>query len=467
VVCNVQSESVHRTVIAWLLPVCGLVLMTPLASSWGNEPDDYREVASKLLSTTVTVRILPTKAEAFSKPSAEAPKGEVTVCSGVSVARGLVVTFDPPPADRKAPERRYRVTLPDGQQAKASSRVIDHYSGLALVAIDKPDLPALELAAEAPAVGARVLTAAAAGIERPVVSLGIVGGVDRSLAGTGLPPLVQCDVRTTEASVGAAVVDRQGKLLGVIAATTGSAEGRGWTYAVPAKHIQRLLDAQQVDRLIVLDRRRPTVGLTMGAGNREGLVEVERVEPGGPADRAGIRKGDVIVEADGRKIRSAYQAVDLILNRQPGDKLRLLVDQEGAQRTLDVTLGSSSEPIRYSQSGANLPVRVGPQIRMRTTGPQSFEVGKAGEPEAAGVALKAQFAKDRDELSLLRRQLEAFEKVIAGLQDELQRRERTETETRETVERLERELSVLRRQLRERENDPKSTPPASAPQRSK
>lgn len=448
----------------------GLAFWAVLLAAPGGEaaePNSYEPVAARLLEATVTVRILPPKhsqsaaeaapagaekpaaGPAASKPAPptdEALRG-VTVCSGVCVAKGLVVTFDHPVTHPSRPSGRYRVTLSDGEQAKAAPRVVDHYSGLTLVELDKPGGAPLELAAELPAVGADVLTAAAAGIERPVVSLGIVGGVDRSIAGTGLPGMLQCDVRTTEASAGAGVVDRGGKLLGVVAATAVSDQGKGWTFAVPARHVQRLLGARQADRLVVLERQRPTIGLTMGAGAKEGTVEVERVEPGGPAERAGIRRGDVIVEAEGRKIRSAYQAIDLILSRQPGERLKLVVSQQGQSRTVDVTLGSSGEPLRLATDAEPGRYAVGPQIKVRPTGPWPFEVREPKSAEAVEKKYGRGEGGARDEVTLLRRQVDAYGQVISTLQAELRRRQELAGETERRVRLLEREVLQLRQSV--------------------
>ncbi len=117
-------------------------------------------------------------------------------------------------------------------------------------------------------------------------------------------------------------MDRAGRLIGIVAASTVAGERPGWTYAVPMSHVRRLLAAEKAGPAIELKRHRPAVGFTLGPAEKEGVVQVEHVD-GGPAARAGIRKGDLIVEVDGRRIRSAYQAVDRIMVKQPGDKLTL------------------------------------------------------------------------------------------------------------------------------------------------
>ncbi|HEV3415664.1 MAG TPA: serine protease, partial [Pirellulales bacterium] len=234
-----------------------------------GEPEANERAAERLLATTVTVRMTVHGAV----PQAD----EVVVASGVSLGNGHLVTLA---GDRDPRVARFRITLPTGEQAEAKLRVWDHYSGLLLLKIDTGELPGLELAKDLPKIGATVLTAAAAGIERPAVSAGVLGGADRTLPVVDLPPLLQCDVRTTETSSGAAVVDRDGHLIGIIAAITVPGERPGWSYAVPAFHVERLLGAEKDGQLIELKRRRPAVGFTLGPAETEGTVQVERVEDG-------------------------------------------------------------------------------------------------------------------------------------------------------------------------------------------
>jgi len=126
------------------------------------------------------------------------------VFSGVSLGEGLIVTFS------SAPDTwRYRLTLPGGAQTEGTARQRP------LLSLKHPRDFAKRLAR--PGTGRRVArpgstlyTAAAAGIEKPVVSRGVLGAVDRKFSGRELPPLLQCDVRTIETSPGAAMVDREG-----------------------------------------------------------------------------------------------------------------------------------------------------------------------------------------------------------------------------------------------------------------
>lgn len=422
---------------------------------------DLSAAADRLLATTVTLRVLPANEQAAAAPA------NVAVCSGISLGQGRVVTFVAAPQGA-----RFRATLPDGGQADAAIRVVDQYSGLTLLELDQGNLPGLELAEEFPRIGEPILAAAASGIEKPVVSLGILGGIDRVLGGTGLPPVLQCDVRTTSTSSGAPVVDRRGRLIGVIAATGTPGERVGWTFAVPVSHVRRLQRAWVDGKTVVLRRQRPVLGLTLGAGEEEGAVRVERVVEGGPADRAGIRPGQRVTSVDGVKIRSVYQAYALVMKKQPGDRMEFGLSDGDAARRVAVTLGGGT-----AGAADNLPL--GPMIVARRSADDSQRITLSRTPRVEELAadaadgsppqrelarLRAELAaKDRRlaeleaqqrqrqqelaGLDLLQRQIAAFGQVISALQEQLRQRDQRQQETDLLVKSLTEEVNRLRQQL--------------------
>jgi membrane-associated protease RseP (regulator of RpoE activity) len=312
--------------------------------------------------------------------------------------------------------------------------VIDRHSHLLLLEIEKRDLPGLELAAQMPKVGSTVLSAAAAGIEQPAVSLGILSAADRTLSGVDLPPLLQCDVRTTETSSGAAVVDRAGKLLGIVAATGSPGQQTGWTYAIGFSHVDRVVKAMADGKLIELKRRRPVAGFTLGAGEREGTVRIERVEKDGPAAAAGIRAGDMLVETDGLRIRSAYQAIDLILKRQPGERMTFTIERGSERRTVELTLnGGASLVAVLPQKADGGQVTIGPQVRAARGVGGDITVRNSLVADAASDSESRIRRSPGDEGEALRLQLGAYERVIQSMQKEIEELRRETTRLREAV----------------------------------
>ncbi len=398
------------------------VIAVRLSAAADETVRSVEAAAEQLVRATVTVRIAEPGKGTSETQLAEGTSRrngveQITVCSGVSLGNGLLVTFHPLPFVAQLP--RIRVTLPDGEQAEAQLRVVDRHTGLLLLEIDDRKLPGLASAGELPKAGGVVVTAAAAGIERPAVSAGILGASERTLAGIDLPPLLQCDVRTTETSCGSAVVDRHGKLLGIVAATTVPGQNDSWTYALPVRHVQRLLRAQSAGKTVELKRRRPVVGFTLGGADRPGVVLVERVDKSGPAAAAGIKVGDQLVETEGVKIRSAYQAIDLILKKLPGEALSLAVERGGERRTLELQLGGAESPV----AELSLPdgkLAVGSRLKAQTHSDGQITVQNPRGIAEVSVDPKAgSKLSPGDEVQMLRLQLQAYELLIRDMQKEL------------------------------------------------
>jgi S1-C subfamily serine protease len=310
-----------------------LVLLLPSAAA-AQDTDgapDWQTATAKLQAATVTVRIWG----ADDKP--EAPPASVTVCSGVCVRKDSIVT-----AAFAGSDSRIRLTHAGGAQIAAKLQLIDEYSGLALLKCDTAGLTPVSAADAAPQVGQELLSAAAWGLEKPLVARAIVGGVDRQHPGLKYPPLLALDALTTETSSGAGLVNRAGQLMGLIVAAE---QGRrGWTYAVPVSHLQRILraaDEQPGDGVTILKRRRPVVGMEV-VGEEEAVV-VRKVTPGGGAEKAGIQVGDEVLATDGVAIRSAYQAVVPTLFKQPGDTTRFRLRRADKEFEATVTLGGGVE----------------------------------------------------------------------------------------------------------------------------
>jgi membrane-associated protease RseP (regulator of RpoE activity) len=215
------------------------------------------------------------------------------------------------------------------------------------------------------------------------------------------------------------------------------------------------MSAWQAGKTIELERRRPVVGLTIGPGAKDGVVIIERVEPAGPADKAGLAVGDQIVEADGHKIRSAYQAISSILKKQPGDKFSLTVLKDNQPTVCEMTLGGSATTPGSAPNadGAKEPAgyHIGPQLKVtaRDGGPSEVRNG-SGVQEVAVDANRPVRKVTNDEQEMLRIQVSAFAKVIEKLQSELKNRDQSQAEQQQQIETLKREVERLEKQLHDK-----------------
>lgn len=421
------------------------------ASATGMVVINSQQVAETLLGGTVTVRVSEAAGQEVQPRVTAAQKATgVTIASGVSLGEGRIVTYV------KIPEQaKIRVTLPrDGQSLEAQVRVVDEYSGLSLLQIaNKKDLPKIELASDVPRVGSPLFTAAGSGIEDPSVSFGILSGDNRTL-GNILPPLLQCDMRATSSSSGAAVVNAAGKLVGVVVSTDSPNARAGWTYAMPARYAQRLLKnapKQESDKMVVLKHRRPVLGmtlLTVGSENNT-AVKVTRISENGPAHKAGLQVGDMIVEAEGIKVRSVYQATSMALRREPGDEMSFVVQRGEDTQRVDITLGGGGPlPVVTSRvrkidnvgTGTVRVIPLGPsRVRVFQARVDGTEDADSSDP-ASNVEDKAAATYNASQKALLQRQLKAWALAIQRMQKQLKDRD-------DTIRKLEHKIELLEKQL--------------------
>jgi S1-C subfamily serine protease len=412
----------------------------------------WENAARKLQQATVTVRIwggAPRDTAAELKAPQETSKPQqaaVTVCSGFCIRAGRIVT-----AAFAGSDTPIRLTLPSGKQADAKLLLIDEYSGLALLQADTTGLTPLAAAENLPAVGSELLTAAAWGLEQPLVARGIVGGVNRKQLGSNYPPLLQCDVLTTPTSTGAGLVDRQGRLLGVVVAADRDSGRRGWTYAVPVSHVDRIERAanqQQGAGLVILKRRRPVVGMVLD--QEESAIVVQRVTASGPAEKAGIKAGDRVVATDGIAVRSVYQAVLPTLYKQPGDTTTFRIQRADGLRDVEVVLGGGVEvgsaPIDL------LADWVQPKVRLSrdsdgtiATTRRGFGLGEVAMPPLPDEAPPPAAPSATDKIALLEKALTRYQAVIELQQRQIDVEQKERQEQAQLIESLRKEIESLRK----------------------
>jgi hypothetical protein len=255
------------------------------------------------------------------------------------------------------------------------------------------------------------------------------------------------------------VVNQQGELVGVVVAVENVEGRRGWTYAVPVEHLRRLLRAReernQDESVVVLKRRRPVVGMILGGAVEDAQrVIVERVVQEGPAEAAGLRPGDRIIAAEGLNIRSVYEAQRVVLQKQPGDKVAFLVQRDGVERTVEVTLGGGVEmPVPPPEQDIAGWAR--PQLDIEGLGQGRFRT-QDGRGEVREVFASPPDEADEDlgqrtpaqQVELLQKALDRYRQAIVFLKDELSQRDDQRRQAEQKLQQLQNEIDALERQLK-------------------
>jgi S1-C subfamily serine protease len=186
------------------------------------------------------------------------------------------------------------------------------------------------------------------------VTVGVVSALDRRLeAGGGLTMegLVQTDAAINQGNSGGPLVNSLGQVVGIntaIVRGTGAggpvAEGLG--FAIPSDVVKEV-----TDQLIEFGSvRRPYLGVeTVAISPRIAAAYdlpvqfgayVQAVQPGGPADEAGLRSGDIITSIGDQSIDEQNNMVTILMRFDPGQEVQITVVREGTEITLDVALGT-------------------------------------------------------------------------------------------------------------------------------
>lgn len=246
------------------------------------------------------------------------------------------------------------VTLPSGAEVAARSLGGNPLLDLAVLKIDRTNLPtapigdsdALQVGQVAIAIGNPY------GFDR-TVTVGVVSALRREIPGGGsaLSELIQTDARIYPGNSGGPLVDSSGNVIGINTVVVGSSAGV-MGFAIPINTARAIMEeARRVGHVIV-----PWIGISYGEITPEvasvfdlptdqGVI-VAGVEPGGPAARAGLRRGDIITQAAGRTVTSSGDLQRAIRDTAVGSRLVLRTIRNGSERTVNVTVAEMPSRLR-------------------------------------------------------------------------------------------------------------------------
>lgn len=255
--------------------------------------------------------------------------------SGIVWRDGLVVT-----AEEALPrDEDLAVTGHDGNRHAATLAGRDPSTAIALLRVDGPGATMLPLS-PGPAnlrTGALVVAVGSAG-GRPLATLGVVaeaGPSWRSSEGGLIDALLRLDMRLTPRSEGGLVVDADGAPAGM--AVFGP---RRRALVIPTSTLERaasrLLEHGSVGRGYLGLGLQP---VSLPGSDERGLICLS-VEPGGPAARAGLLQGDVIVALDGAPLRDMRDLVSALGPDRVGQAVTLTLHRAGASRDVAVEVGA-------------------------------------------------------------------------------------------------------------------------------
>ncbi len=245
-----------------------------------------------------------------------------------------------------------KVTLQDGTEYDAKLIGADKLTDLALIKIDadKP-LPYVAFSKEkTPKVGDWVVT-----IGNPfglgnTVTAGIISAHHRQIGEGPYDDFIQIDAPINKGNSGGPAFNTKGEVIGIntaIFSPTGGSVGIG--FAIPAasasKIVAKLKENGRVERgWLGVEIQPVNNGIAEGLGldKPEGAI-VARVIPDGPADKAGVKSGDVILSVNGEEVTPKRGLPSLVAAVSPGEKAKFQVLRNGKEKEMSISLGTREE----------------------------------------------------------------------------------------------------------------------------
>jgi serine protease Do len=236
------------------------------------------------------------------------------------------------------------VTLTDRREFKAKVLGADKRSDVALLKVDARNLPSLRIGdSNRIRVGEWVIAIGSPFNLENTVTAGIISAKARD-TGEYLP-LIQSDVAVNPGNSGGPLINMRGEVIGInsqIATLSGAYNGI--SFAVPIDEVMRVAD--QIKKTGKVTRGRLGVQISevtrdvaesLGLGRARG-AEVAMVEPGGPAQKAGIKTGDIILKFNGKDIEKSSDLPRQVGGTTVGSRATVTVWRRGQQLDLPVTI---------------------------------------------------------------------------------------------------------------------------------
>ncbi len=287
------------------------------------------------------------------------------------------------------------VTLNDKRTFKATVVGADPGTDVAVIKIDGPDLPTLPLGdSDKIRVGDWAIAIGnPLGMLRGSVTVGIVSAQGRSnlniFGGTpDFQDFIQTDASINFGNSGGPLCNIRGEAIGINTAINPSGQGIG--FAIPinlVRHVAEQLVAHgQVQRAwlgVQLADLTPEIAEGFGIASKTEGVVIQSVLPDTPAERAGIKRNDVLVEFDGQPVGGDVQKFRLRVADTPsGKKVPLVVLRDGKRVPLSVTLGDRPKTVAQAQG----PGQEEPAVSKRVAG---LKVRALSAEEKASAKLEA------------------------------------------------------------------------------
>ena len=241
------------------------------------------------------------------------------------------------------------VTLTDKREFKAKLIGIDERTDVAVVKIDAANLPTVTIGdSDRVRVGEWVVAIGSPfGLDNTVTA-GIVSAKGRD-TGDYLP-FIQTDVAVNPGNSGGPLINMQGEVIGVNSQIYSRTGGfMGISFAIPIDEAMRVAEQLKANGKVTRGRIAVAIGEvpkdvaeSLGLPQASGAL-VSTVEPGGPADRAGVKPGDIITRFGGKPVDAATDLPRMVGETKPGSRTTVTVWRKGQTATLPIVVEETSD----------------------------------------------------------------------------------------------------------------------------
>lgn len=255
------------------------------------------------------------------------------------------------------------VTLPDGREFKAEVKGTDPRSDLAIIKINSGNLPVVKLGnSDELKIGQWVVAIGnpfgfALQNSEPTVTVGVIGALHRSLGralerNRDYSDLIQTDAAINPGNSGGPLVNLKGEIVGInvaIFSTTGGYQGVG--FAIPINSAKRIMNKLIAGKKILYG----WLGVTVqdlddnlvkyfGLSDKNGVL-VAKVLDSSPAQKAGIKEGDVIKRFDNKQINNVRELLNIVGKTEVGKKVITSVVRDKKEINLEVQIGERPQDL--------------------------------------------------------------------------------------------------------------------------
>jgi S1-C subfamily serine protease len=240
-----------------------------------------------------------------------------------------------------------RVRFSDGDQVEGTVIGRAEQVDIAVIEVDRTDLPAATFNTEKPRVGQTAIAVGSPWGLESTVTAGIISAVDQTnCAIDTCASMVQTDAAINPGNSGGALVDRAGQVVGInvsIFSTSGANDGVG--FAVPSDiavtYADGIISGEPIETAFL--------GVTVASDDantesQAGAV-IGTVNDGSGADTAGLQAGDVIIALDAIPVRGGGDLQAQVRAHQPGETVEIILIRDGEEITVQATLGVNTEDL--------------------------------------------------------------------------------------------------------------------------